>query len=465
MNIFTRSTCRRSLSFVLITLVLFTQITAQEYIGRQKVDQFPTTSWGAQTYGLTWLPTDYNNSNEKYPLIIFLHGSGETGTSVGSLNNLISTALPQKIAQGWNPEATNPLNGQKFKFIVVSPQAPNWSYSYTHLQYILADITKRYRVDASRVYITGLSAGGAGSWSAVTNGENFAKKIAAIVPVSGAGTNTTSESDQIYLVGGTYGVKTWSICGTGDSFWSLAQTYTNTVNNASPAPSTPDLASGIAGAGHSSAAWNTAYDANWRNNAYNLNIYEWLLRYTRNGNSSSSSNQSPFAAAGADKTINLPSNSVELNGGGNDPDGYITKYKWSKVGGPSSYQFGNNNNNNDDDDDDDDDDDKQNVTVSQLVQGTYTFRLKVTDNKGASSTDDVTVTVNNASAPPPPPSSTTGYVTIPARIEAEHWSNMSGVQAENTADIGGGSSVGYIHKDDWLEYRINAPSAGTYVLS
>ncbi|HEY0110735.1 MAG TPA: PHB depolymerase family esterase, partial [Fibrella sp.] len=212
---------------VLCTVLLQTKAISQTTIGRQKVDQYPITPWGTPTYGLTWLPADYNSSNQKYPLIIFLHGRGETGDGVGGLYNLISTALPQKIAQGWDPQAVNPADGQNYQFIVVSPQAPSasgWSYQYGHIQFILKDVMSRYRVDPDRVYVTGLSAGGAGTWSCVTNGPEGAKKFAAIVPVSSAGLNYGSETDSIQHAGSRYGVKVWQVCGAEDAWYSFVNT-------------------------------------------------------------------------------------------------------------------------------------------------------------------------------------------------------------------------------------------------
>jgi uncharacterized delta-60 repeat protein len=52
------------------------------------------------------------------------------------------------------------------------------------------------------------------------------------------------------------------------------------------------------------------------------------------------------------------------------------------------------------------------------------------------------------------------YITIPARIEAEHYTAMSGVQKEPTQDQGGGENVGYIDMNDWIEYRIAVPAGG-----
>jgi len=54
------------------------------------------------------------------------------------------------------------------------------------------------------------------------------------------------------------------------------------------------------------------------------------------------------------------------------------------------------------------------------------------------------------------------YAAIPGTVQAENYCLMSGVQLENTSDTGGGQNVGYIDTGDWMGYRINVPSAGTY---
>jgi hypothetical protein len=403
------------------------------------------------TYGLTFLPTDYaTNTTQKYPLIIFLHGSGEGGDGVNGLWNLISQGLPQRIAQGWTPEAVNPVDGKNYKFIVVSPQAPSaahWSYGYGQLPYILYDVVNRYRVDTSRIYVTGLSAGGAGAWACVTNTPEFAKKFAAIVPVDAAGTNTPGELANMPLVGGTYDVKVWNVCGANDAWYAFAQTATNTINNANPAPTTPAIVTGIPGYGHEPSAWNTPYDPNWRNNSQGLNTFEWMLKYKRGTSSTTTppvANQAPTANAGADQTITLPVSTVTLNGIGTDVDGSIASYSWVKVSGPSTPVFSNAS--------------AAQCTLTGLVQGTYVLRLTVTDNKGATATDDVNVIVN-AAAP------TVTYKVIPARVEAEAYTAMSGIQTENTGDAGGGQDVGWQENNDWEDYAINVPAAGTYDVS
>jgi len=100
------------------------------------------------------------------------------------------------------------------------------------------------------------------------------------------------------------------------------------------------------------------------------------------------SNQPPTANAGNNITMTLPTNSTTLSGSGTDPDGTIASYAWSRVSGPTTFTLGSAN--------------SATTTLSNLVQGTYVFRLTVTDNQGAAATDDVTVTVNAAPPPPPP---------------------------------------------------------------
>ncbi|PZR27834.1 MAG: hypothetical protein DI535_08790 [Citrobacter freundii] len=96
-------------------------------------------------------------------------------------------------------------------------------------------------------------------------------------------------------------------------------------------------------------------------------------------------NQSPVASAGAAQVITLPVNTVTVNGTGVDADGTVTAFQWSYVSGPAQYSISS--------------PAQQQTAINNLVEGVYTFELKVTDDKGAVGRDTVKVTVN-ASAPP-----------------------------------------------------------------
>ena len=91
-------------------------------------------------------------------------------------------------------------------------------------------------------------------------------------------------------------------------------------------------------------------------------------------------NQPPYARAGADSTIRLPKNSTTLIGtASSDVDGTIVVYSWTRLSGPSTYTIVSPS--------------SATTTVSNLVQGTYYFRLAVKDNRGAIGLDTVKVTV------------------------------------------------------------------------
>jgi PKD domain/Secretion system C-terminal sorting domain len=110
----------------------------------------------------------------------------------------------------------------------------------------------------------------------------------------------------------------------------------------------------------------------------------------------------PSANAGPDQTITLPTNSVTLSGSGSETNGTIVTYAWTQVSGPGSATI--------------------NVpgsaltAVSGLVQGTYQFKLTVTDNSGVTASDVMFVTVKAAPVVPGPPSANAGpdqTITLP----------------------------------------------------
>ncbi len=91
-------------------------------------------------------------------------------------------------------------------------------------------------------------------------------------------------------------------------------------------------------------------------------------------------NKVPVAIAGNDVNLTLPANFTFLNGNAsNDSDGSIITYNWSQLSGPFQPDLGNTS--------------FPFLNVYNLIIGTYIFRLSVTDNKGATSFDDVTVNV------------------------------------------------------------------------
>lgn len=145
------------------------------------------------------------------------------------------------------------------------------------------------------------------------------------------------------------------------------------------------------------------------------------------------SNQPPVANAGTDKSITLPVNSVTLSGSGTDADGTIASYTWTKLTGPATFSIASVN--------------SAITTVNSLVQGVYTFELKVTDNNGANATDVVQVTV---SALTNTPYSGTP-LPIPGTIEIEDYDN--GGQNLAYYDATAGNSGGFYRPSEAVDLQ------------
>ncbi len=145
--------------------------------------QHPFTSQSGNRHSLLFLPSNYGKDPaQKWPLILFLHGSG---TSSSNTDTLLFEALPQIL--GFTPD---------FPFIVLSPQLtgkPGDEYWFQDkveesVFSLLNEATAAYAVDTTRIYLTGVSIGGNGVWE---YGLSHPERFAALVPVMGFVGDTT----------------------------------------------------------------------------------------------------------------------------------------------------------------------------------------------------------------------------------------------------------------------------------
>jgi predicted peptidase len=151
----------KNLLFVL-TLFLFLKTNAQHIEAVKNAGL-------AYQYLVHYPPGYKENPDKKYPLLIFLHGRSLSGTNLEMLKNY---GVIYEI-----------LRGLKIDFIVVAPQCQN-GWENSKLVQVLDYAEKTYRVDKSRVYLTGMSMGGYGAWYFAGQ---YPNRFAAVAPVCGGG--------------------------------------------------------------------------------------------------------------------------------------------------------------------------------------------------------------------------------------------------------------------------------------
>jgi pimeloyl-ACP methyl ester carboxylesterase len=119
----------------------------------------------------TYLPRDYDaNASRKWPLVIYLHGGSDRGTD---LKKVYSSGIPDQV-----------YRGREFPFVMLAPQCPEhlrWSTD-DWFESFFAEATAKYKFDTDRIYLTGPSLGGSGTWYLAVR---YPGTFAAIAPISG----------------------------------------------------------------------------------------------------------------------------------------------------------------------------------------------------------------------------------------------------------------------------------------
>lgn len=157
-----------------------------------------------KNYGyLLYLPRDYQTSNKKYPLVIYLHGGSQKGKD---LNKLKAYGLPQLVEQGAN-----------FDFIIASPQCPSeaslWS-SENWFDPLFEELTSKLKIDTDRIYLTGISMGGGGTFEVAKENPD---KFAALVPLCAWQSSTTD-------ICKLKNIPIWTFHGVADDIVPISQT-------------------------------------------------------------------------------------------------------------------------------------------------------------------------------------------------------------------------------------------------
>jgi RNA polymerase sigma factor (sigma-70 family) len=206
---------------------------------------------GRESKYVVFVPHSYDGTNE-VPVILFLHGSGE---AKGGQKMPVEVGIGPAIKK----------REKTFPFLTIIPQAEtgsSWQATGGNARRALAmldDVAKEYRTDAKKVYLTGVSTGGIGTWSlAVAHPD----KWAAIVPVCGRG--------DVRQAGRIKDLPCWCFHGAADRLMPVAgsREMIEALRKAGGDP----IYSEPEGVGHN--VWDTAYDTD--------ELYEWLVRQSKN---------------------------------------------------------------------------------------------------------------------------------------------------------------------------------------
>ena len=223
-------------------------------------------------YGFfVYIPGGYDQTDQKYPLIVFLHGAGECGNSQDdpdNLNQVLANGPPRLINHdSWDPAVP---------FIVVSPQCHDSGWNTQKIHEFTAYIINQYRIRTDRIYVTGLSMGGYGTFSYIGSyGDDSC--AAAAVPICGGG--NTAQAEQFR------NIPLWAFHGLEDKTV-VPENSINMVNaiNAEN-PAVRAKLTVYPGVYHDS--WSRTYDGTGMGtesedyDPFDTDIFDWMLQYRK----------------------------------------------------------------------------------------------------------------------------------------------------------------------------------------
>ncbi|MGI6209069.1 MAG: prolyl oligopeptidase family serine peptidase [Anaerolineae bacterium] len=208
---------------------------------------------------LLYLPEGYGDDPAKrWPLVLFLHGMGERGDD---LELVKKHGIPKMVKEG-----------ESFPFVVISPQCPAdswWTGELPALQALLDHALQEYAVDPDRVYLTGLSMGGYGTWHLASAAPH---RFAAVAPVCGGGLSFFGFPEKVTAL---REVPVWAFHGEKDEVVPLAESeklvqQLQAVGGDARLTVYPEC-------GHNS--WDAAYS--------DPELYRWFLSHRRRGGEAS----------------------------------------------------------------------------------------------------------------------------------------------------------------------------------
>lgn len=201
-----------------------------------------------------FLPTDYEKQAETggAPLLLFLHGAGERGNTVEEVDKVKVHGPPKLLDR--------PKFQKRMPCVTISPQCKhNFAWSPAQLMLLLDHIETNYRIDKRRIYVTGISMGGFGTWMCL---REVPERFAAAAPICGGAKPDWAETVK--------NIPIWNFHGDKDGAvpFKLSQDIVDAIRNAGGRKIVFTV---YENAGHD--VWTRTYD--------NQLIYDWLFSFSR----------------------------------------------------------------------------------------------------------------------------------------------------------------------------------------
>ena len=220
-----------------------------------------------------YTPSGYNTNGPRFPLLVFLHGSGQIGNSATNpkaLDNVLVAGPPRLIQKGtWAPE---------FPMIVASAQCHDGWWDPTKVKKFIEFLMTTYKVDSLHVFLTGLSMGGYGVYDQLTL-YGTDSHLAAAVVIAGAVNVTTEKAKNASPI------PLWAFHGEADTTVpsEYSKTMVKAINDLNPKVRAKITM--YPGVGHDS--WTGTYDGTAMGkedpayDAFRMDIYSWMLQFSK----------------------------------------------------------------------------------------------------------------------------------------------------------------------------------------
>lgn len=336
-----------------------------KYSSRQVARRVPH---GYKTKFWVYTPEDYSTIGAGHPLLISLHGGSGIGDNLNMLFERTHENPPQLIRiNRWFD----------LPFVVVSPQLrrdpkvphyneQNWPPDL--IDEVVAYVIDQYNIDPRRIYVTGISLGAAGAWNYAIA---YPERVAALLPMGGQ-----SPKEKACAV---KDIPVWAFHGENDVFVRTRFTTDMLAAMRECEPKGKYIPHATICKSMEHEVWDQLFN---RKGCYD--VYKWLLAFSKGD----TANKAPFVFTGIDRKFKITGDVTYLTAEFFDMDGTIEKMEWSQVdNGNEKLELENT--------------DSRFLKISSPTQpGAYTFRLTVTDNDGAVSSDETTFTFSRATDSP-----------------------------------------------------------------